>query len=422
MSTALRALLALAIGVTVVALAPSRADAAPLTGATALSARSQLSCAVVAGGQVRCWGAGDDQQIGDGAGLDRSAGVTVRLAGNGAPLVNAVQVTVGRVHACARLVNKRVRCWGTNSSGQLGDGTTTTRPLAVLVRNPTGSGPLENVTQVSLAHRHTCARLTNARVRCWGGNTFGQLGDGTTTNRLLPRLVVAGNGNGPLEDVAQVVTGEQHTCARKVGQARCWGDNAEGQLGDGTTTDRLRAVKVIGVAGTPGAATLTNVATLSTADEHTCARLTDGQARCWGSDHHGERADGYGVNDENRPTVVKILVDGDYAVLTGITQVSAGGSHTCFRIGAGQVLCAGANTSGQLGIGDDTDDVWSPVVVHNPTGSGPLLGVAQVATGGTHTCARLTNAQVWCWGANLSGQVGDGSVVDRPLPRQVQGA
>ena len=112
------------------------------------------------------------------------------------------------------------------------------RPLAVLVRNPTGSGPLENVTQVSLAHRHTCARLTNARVRCWGGNTFGQLGDGTTTSRLLPRLVVAGNGSGPLEDVAQVVAGEQHTCARKVGQARLYRSFRERML-------RLGSIEII---------------------------------------------------------------------------------------------------------------------------------------------------------------------------------
>lgn len=208
---------------------------------------------------------------------------TTVLAVTGAgPLTGVAQVEVGFYHSCARLNTGQVRCWGANVDGQGGNGSSTSQFLrAKIVRNPMGTGPLTGVTQIALGQRHTCARLNTGQARCWGENTWGEIGDGTTgTARLRARVVKNLAGTGPLTGVAQVDAGESSTCARLAnGQGRCWGQNGAGQLGDGPSVASDLPAVVEVADGVP----LQAVTQIAVDQDHACARPSTGQARCWGA-------------------------------------------------------------------------------------------------------------------------------------------
>lgn len=159
------------------------------------------------------------------------------------------------------------------------------------VSNLTGGNALQGVKKISAGRWHACARLENGQARCWGDNEDGQLGDGTTTNRTRPVSVSNATGGNALQNVRKISAGTWQTCAKlSNGQARCWGDNAFGALGDGTVTDRLRPVTVSNEDGT-GA--LSVVGIISAGEyRHSCAVLDGDQARCWGYNFTGQLGDG----------------------------------------------------------------------------------------------------------------------------------
>ena len=143
---------------------------------------------------------------------------------------SVVMVTNGLAHTCALIADGTARCWGLNSNGQLGDGTTTQRLSPVVVKNSTNTGPLTGITQIVAGGTHTCARLSDGTARCWGRNANGQLGDGTTTQRLLPVVVKNPAGSGSLTNVSELSLAVVYSCARiGDGTARCWGNNDTGQ-------------------------------------------------------------------------------------------------------------------------------------------------------------------------------------------------
>jgi alpha-tubulin suppressor-like RCC1 family protein len=307
-------------------------------------------------------------------------------------------VAAGGYHTCA-LKGGQVYCWGHNYTGQLGDGTTTQRITPTLVAD--GAMGNSGVTAVAAGGYHTCA-LKGGKVYCWGWNGLGQLGDGTTTQRITPTLVADGEmGN---SGVTAVAVGWAYTCALKGGKVYCWGWNGYGHLGDGTNTDRNTPTLVAD--GEMGNSGVTAIAAAE--GYHTCA-LKGGRVYCWGGNDYGQLGDGTNT-DRNTPTLV---ADGEMGN-SGVTAVAAGGYHTCALKG-GKVYCWGANDEGQLGDNTTTDRNTPTLVEDGAMGNS---GVTAVAAGGFHTCA-LKGGQVYCWGWNGYGHLGDGTTTNRKTPTLV---
>ena len=240
------------------------------------------------------------------------------------------KLSAGSSHTCSLDSVGGVSCWGANFFGQIGDGTTTSRLTPVPV-----SGLSSGVTAVSAGGRHSCALTTAGGVRCWGENSFGQLGDGTTTNRLTP-VFVSGLSSG----VAAIATNISHSCAlTNAGAVLCWGDNDFGQLGDGTQFDRLTPGPVSGLSS--------GVTAISVGNSHSCALTTTGAVRCWGLNSNGQIGDGTTIT-----RLTSVPVSG---LSSGVAAISAAGLHSCALTTAGGVRCWGFNGSGRLGDGTTTD-------------------------------------------------------------------
>lgn len=200
-----------------------------LTQAIAVAAGQSHTCAVSRDGSVSCWGSNGSSQLGDGTVMERNAPVLVT------DVDNAIGITAGERHTCALLDDGTVSCWGNNSAGQLGVGNTSASPSPLRVRD------LDRVTHITSgpsSARHTCALRDDGGLWCWGANDHGQLGDGSTDTRLVPVLVAT--------DVVSVSAGSASTCAAwRDGSIRCWGRNDQGQLGDGTLGPRSAPTPVL---------------------------------------------------------------------------------------------------------------------------------------------------------------------------------
>lgn len=235
-----------------------------LTGVRALTAGRDHTCALLSGGSVKCWGINSNGELGDGSKAQRVGPVAVL------GLTDAVEVRSFWGHTCARRSGGGIRCWGANS-GAFGDGTTSDSPTPVDTSGITAS------TSIAVGWGHTCAVVAGGTVKCWGHyNNWGQIGDGTTAiERLLPVDVVQ------LSGVAAVTNGSYHSCARlSDGTLSCWGNNQGGGLGLGTTDSNRHTATAV-----PG---LTGVAQVSAGSAHTCARTGAGAVYCWGSGPIGD--------------------------------------------------------------------------------------------------------------------------------------
>ena len=292
-------------------------------------------------------------------------------------LTDVVEIKAGERHTCALTSSGGVKCWGFNHDGELGDGRGSDRSRSV-----DAVGLTTGVKTITAGWRHTCAVTTTGGAKCWGNNHDGQLGDGTQIDRNTPEDVV-----GLLAKVTTIRAGERHTCAlTAAGGVKCRGSNHDGQLGEGTETDQSSPVDVTG---------LTSGVTAVTARwRHTCALTSAGGVKCWGNNHVGQLGDGT-KHDRNTPVDVVGLTN-------GVKAFSAGWNHVCALTTAGGMKCWGSNHEGQLGDGTGVDRKGPVDVVILPS------GITAIATGGEHSCG-VTQGAVTCWGENEDGQLGDGT-------------
>jgi len=361
-------------------------DVSGLTGGvSAIVAGEYHTCALTTAGGVQCWGRNTNGQLGDGTTTQRNIPVNVSGLESG---VSAI--VVGNHHSCALTDSGGLKCWGLNTSGQLGDGTTTQRNTPVDV-----SGLTSGVSAIAAGTTHTCALTTAGGLKCWGNNSLGQLGDGTYTAKYTP-VDVSGLTSG----ASTITAGYSHTCAlTTVGGLKCWGWNVSGQLGDGTTTNRNTPVDVSGLAS--------GVSAIAAGTYHTCALSTAGGLKCWGQNTSGQLGDG-----TNTARYTPVDVSG---LASGVSAIAAGNYHTCALTTAGGLKCWGNNSQYQLGDGTTTPR-------NTPTDvSGLASGVSANAAGYTHTCALTTAGGLKCWGNNTYGQLGDGTNTDRHTPAPVSG-
>ncbi|WP_338796768.1 IPTL-CTERM sorting domain-containing protein [Acidovorax sp. DW039] len=354
------------------------------SGVQEIVAGSEYTCAVTTSGAVYCWGRNDIGQLGNGTSAASNVPVAVPTLSSGVQRISA-----GTTHTCARTSLAELYCWGDNTLGQLGIGSNTSSTPALITRLGTG------VDSVSAGSSHTCALTVSKTIYCWGYNGNGQLGDGSTTNRSAPRAVQRfGRSTSP------IVSGDNHSCGLTVaGGAFCWGDNRYGQLGDGTETDRALPVAVESLPS--------GVIQLAAGTRHTCALTSAGAVLCWGSNGAGQLGDG--TNTFSKTPVPVSGLSG------GVQSIAAGGDFTCAVTTAGALQCWGDNNAGQLGDGSATNR-------NTPTAvTGLSSGVQSVVLGGNHACALTDAASVLCWGYNFSGQLGDGTQVNRTSPAAVAG-
>ena len=359
--------------------------ATPLTGVSQLwkGGVSAHSCAVMTNGGVKCWGDNSQGQLGDNSTSHRFTPVNVNGLTSG---VSAI--ALGLSHSCALTTSGGVKCWGENIIGQLGDNSTTDRYTPVNV-----IGLTNGVTAIALGHDHSCALTGNGGVKCWGYNINGQLGDGNTTDSLNP-IDVSGLTSG----VSAIALGSFHSCALTTnGGIKCWGYNAHGQLGDGSTTDMHIPVDVKGL--------VSGVTAIALGDDHSCALTGNGGVKCWGSNFKGQLGDG-STTDSLTPLDVSGLT-------SGVSAIALDSFHSCALTTTGGVKCWGHNPYGQLGDGSTTDSLI-PIDV-----SGLTSGVTAIALGLYHSCALTTTSGIKCWGFNYLGQLGDNSTIDRHTPVNV---
>lgn len=405
------------------------------SGVTVISVGNDHACALTDDAGVLCWGNNSRGQLGDGTTKDISTPITVsglpsdviiissgyahtcastdsnglfcwgdnyfgQLGGAAASSIvpqavenlpsDVTSITSGYTHSCAHDNGGEILCWGDNSRGQLGDGSTTDSSTPVSI-----TGLSSSLTAISAGGGHTCAVSSGGGLYCWGSNWRGELGNDIDWTSSVPIAI-----NGLSSDVTAMSAGDGHICAlTSNGGTLCWGENANGELGNGSTSSSSTPVLVSGL--------LSDVTAISAGGFHTCALTSSVGVLCWGNNFRGELGNGT-LTDSSAPVAVSGL-------LNGITEISAGFKHTCALTGSGGVLCWGDNRAGQLGDGT-TEDSSTPVAV-----SGLSTVVAAISAGETHTCARTNDGRVLCWGDNSHGQLGDGTTTSSIVPTEVKG-
>ena len=362
---------------------------APLVGKILpkLALGERHSCAVTDDGQALCWGKGVYGQIGNSESINKSTPVYV-VDGDSSttPIEGIVQIAAGNEHACALNIEGKVFCWGRQYDGRLGNGVTSGAVInypATVKTDITSSPPvdLSNIVQIASHSSHTCALSSDGEVFCWGKGNNGQLGNNTNSGNNLPVKVVAETGTtDPLTGIIQIATGLEHICALNLdGEVFCWGQGIHGQRGDNTTTNVNYPVKVvIDSVGT----SLNNIAQVVAGSLHTCALNNSGNVFCWGTGGDGELGNGaYGTEGSSILPVSVIESVGSQALLSNVTQISAGYRHACALKTDSTLVCWGFGNTGQLG-NNDYSSKQAPVVVVSGNGeTSPLANIVEVEAG-----------------------------------------
>ena len=374
-----------------------------LSNGKLVAAGATFSCAETSDGAVFCWGDDHYGQLAMGNDVVEPRPITVPVVATGTAAGGGHSCAVTRASSQAGLpVPPAFVCWGSDQAGQLGDNSNTDRATPAPIKMPILP------EAIAAGALHTCAIDASAGLWCWGRGSSGQLGPGHLLDTAFPVQVALPSGQ---TEASGVTAGDAHTCVLVSpadglgGQILCFGDNTYGELGDGTTTSRATpAIVSLG-----GGATPTRALAVAAGGGHTCAVDVGGRLWCWGRGDHGELGDG---TSTDQPLPTAIAMPGGATV----SSLSAGGEHTCVLDPAGDVFCWGANDRGQLGTGAAGPDIAAPALAVQ------VAPAVLITAGGAHTCAELADRTIDCWGANENGQLGDGTTADRALPVAVAGA
>lgn len=358
---------------------------AGVSGAVSVSSGGVFTCAMLGSGSASCWGDGRSGQLGNGTwALTTAAKSPVDVPG-----FTAVGAGSGVRNGCAALTDGSLKCWGWGGDSQLGTG----QPGPTAASPTTIAGVPGSVTAVAVASSHSCALTSSGggTVYCWGINSVGQVGDGTTSGYATPSLASG------LSGVTEVSTSAFSTCARtSAGKVFCWGYNDAGQLGRGNganqTENSALPVEVTGISGAQHVAV---------GDNFACA--IDGAAKvfCWGGNER------FQLGSDSVPAGELTGAPREVNGLTNATGIAAGGSHACARLASGDVTCWGSDSSGQLGDGPTNSSGTRKTIAG--------LGASAVDAGGSHSCAIVSGA-VRCWGNNSAGQLGNGTFTNASAP------
>jgi alpha-tubulin suppressor-like RCC1 family protein len=300
-----------------------------------------------------------------------------------------------------------VWCTGANGFGQLDDGTTVDRHIAVVE----GGNPQFGGNIFAFTAGVTPCYVLATNVYCWGSNQLGAVGDGTTTDRSAPVQVATG---------ADFIAGsgaDGHNCLTTSGQLWCWGSNVDDALGVGPGFGPLSTTPVqVTALGSDVLARINNpvgndLDTVGVGVHHTCAVKTDHTLWCWGLNDHGQLGDGTTTSQ-----AIPVQVAALGTAVNGVA-VSPNGSFTCAATMTG-AFCWGRNDRGQLGDG-------TTVERHLPVPVAVSKSPRELSVGRDHACLypngpQVMPEQIWCWGANDHGQIGDGTTVERDVPVPIQ--
>jgi RHS repeat-associated protein len=361
---------------------PQAPVALPATSATAIAAAGNSTCAVLNTGGVSCWGSDSTGQLGNGSAASQVSPPSAIALPAG---TTAVSVVAGLLTVCAVLNTGGVSCWGSDLYGQLGDGSpygaTSTTPTAPLVLPGTGT----TARAVSVGYGFACALLSTYRVSCWGADTNGQIGNGPATPLVIAPPAPVALPSAMAVGAAAIDVGDNGVCVIRVdNQLSCWGKSMPSQPS--------------AAIGMPGGVAPSQA---SVGWEHFCTVLASSQVTCWGSAGNGALGNGQSTGSVSSPPPPVALPGGSPAV-----QVASGFFYTCAVLSSGQVTCWGSDGNGVLGNGAPTASVLtppSPIVLPSP-------GTASsISVGLWHVCALQTDGQISCWGNDDSGQVGNGA-------------
>jgi alpha-tubulin suppressor-like RCC1 family protein len=295
------------------------------------------------------------------------------------------ELVTGAQHTCARLENSTVTCWGSGVLGQLGDGTSGIGNDAVRPRLVS----IEGAVTIASSKNTVYSVMADEYVFAWGSNEDGELGNGT----YAPADTIYPTGVPGLSNVKQIAAGRHHACGlHKDGTVSCFGSSTHGVIGNGLTTGAAKPTPVSG---------LSNITRVWAGGYNSCAQETTGTVYCWGQNVHGEMANNtWGPTDQLQPLALP---------LAEIKELAIGNGHLCAIVGPSRkVYCWGDNKAGQLGMPPNSG--WA-VPFEVPGQSNAV----SIATGDLHTCAVFDDGTAKCWGQNALGQCGTGSATVMPL-------
>lgn len=363
------------------------------------------SCAIFINGKVKCWGAntlnnpiGVPQVTGAGIGDDPGE-MSDKL-----PYINlgagrmAIDIAIGRGHICAVLDNFKVKCWGDNSSGQLGQNNTMRVNKPALLP-PIYLGTDFKVVQVAAGNGHTCARSLNGAVKCFGNNSQMQAGESDTSRKIgsdagsnnmntAPTVIASG--------VSDLQAGINHTCALKTsGVVKCWGNASDGRLGSDNQIDTFTPTAITAFSG---------VQSMSIGEKHSCVLLPGNSVKCWGSNQLGQLGQDHSLTIGDDSAEMAAINSLDTTIIGTVETISAGLNHTCAMNSAKEIYCWGTNSSGELGRGDSLTSVGDSAGSLNSKikkiDFGSYMPAAMSLN--AHTCVLFKNKKIKCFGNAFS--------------------